>query len=177
MKDREEILAGAEAAARAGATRYCMVMSGRGPTIAMTQPARRADPRGEAALADRGVPLGRLLLEEEHARILADAGLDRLNHNLNTSESHYGEILLHAHLRRSRAHAGRGEEVRHRGVQRADPGDGRAGAPNVVEVASGCASSKVPSIPVNFLIPIDGKPGSVRTGRSTPERCPARAVA
>ena len=37
MKDRAEILAGAEAAARAGATRYCMVMSGRGPTIPMTQ--------------------------------------------------------------------------------------------------------------------------------------------
>ena len=32
------------------------------------------------------------LLGEEHARILADAGLDRLNHNLNTSESHYEKI-------------------------------------------------------------------------------------
>jgi len=33
-----------------------------------------------------GVCLSVGLLEEEHARILADAGLDRLNHNLNTSE-------------------------------------------------------------------------------------------
>ena len=28
----------------------------------------------------------------EVGRLLADAGLDRLNHNLNTSESHYPEI-------------------------------------------------------------------------------------
>ena len=32
MKSEDEILAEAEAAARSGATRYCMVMSGRGPT-------------------------------------------------------------------------------------------------------------------------------------------------
>ena len=37
MKSDEEILAGAERAARAGATRYCMVLSGRGPTVERTR--------------------------------------------------------------------------------------------------------------------------------------------
>ena len=120
MKDREEILAGAERAARAGATRYCMVMSGRGPTIAMTR--RLAELIREVKQRfPIEVCLSVGLLEEEHARILADAGLDRLNHNLNTSESHYGEICsTHTYADRVRT-LRRGEEVRDRGVQRADP--------------------------------------------------------
>src|SRR4029450_1484788 len=41
------------------------------------------------------------LLGEEHARILAEAGLDRLNHNLNTSERHYAEVCsTHTHADR-----------------------------------------------------------------------------
>jgi biotin synthase len=73
MKDREEILAGAEAAARAGRTRYCMVMSGRGPTLALTQ--RLAELIREVKQRwPIEVCLSVGLLEEEHARILADAG-------------------------------------------------------------------------------------------------------
>ena len=91
MKSDDEILAEADAAARAGASRYCMALSGRGPTL------ERARRLGEIVrkIKDRHpieVCLSIGLLGEEHARILADAGLDRLNHNLNTSESHYGEI-------------------------------------------------------------------------------------
>ena len=32
------------------------------------------------------------LLDDEQAARLKAAGVDRVNHNLNTSESHYGEI-------------------------------------------------------------------------------------
>src|SRR3990172_3443458 len=91
LKSEEEILAGAERAARAGATRYCIVLSGRGPTLERTRElagiVRRIKERFPI-----GVCLSVGLLEEGHARILADAGLDRLNHNLNTSESHYPQI-------------------------------------------------------------------------------------
>src|SRR3989442_12436489 len=91
MMDREELLAGDEQAARGGATRYCMVMSGRGPTLAMAH--RLAELIREVKQRfPIEVCLSVGLLEEEHARILADAGLDRLNHNLNTSESHYDKI-------------------------------------------------------------------------------------
>ena len=68
-----------------------MALSGRGPTV------ERARRLGEIVrkIKERHpieVCLSVGLLEEEHAQILADAGLDRLNHNLNTSESHYSEI-------------------------------------------------------------------------------------
>jgi biotin synthase len=84
MKSEEEILEEAGAAVRAGASRYCMVLSGRGPLASIVRAVKEHHPI-EVCLS-----VG--LLEEEHARILADAGLDRLNHNLNTSESHYAEI-------------------------------------------------------------------------------------
>ena len=91
MKSEDEILAEAEAAAKAGATRYCMVMSGRGPTVAGAR--RLADVvRKVKKRYPIEVCLSIGLLGEEHARILADAGLDRLNHNLNTAERHYDEI-------------------------------------------------------------------------------------
>ena len=91
IKSDEEILRGAEAAARAGATRYCIVLSGRGPTLERTR--RLA---GIVRTIKERYPIGVCvsagLLGDEEARLLADAGLDRFNHNLNTSEAHYGEI-------------------------------------------------------------------------------------
>jgi biotin synthase len=168
MKSREEILAGAERAARAGATRYCMVMSGRGPTLAATQ--RLAVLIRE--VKDRfpiEVCLSVGLLEEEHARILADAGLDRLNHNLNTSESHYGRICsTHTYADRVRTLVA----ARKCGIEACSGlilGMGEASA-DVVEVSFRLRELEVPSIPVNFLIPIDGN--RVRSdGSLTPERC------
>ena len=91
MKSDEEIFAGAEQAARAGATRYCMVLSGRGPTRERTQHlanlVRTVKQRWPIEVC---LSVG--LVDEEKARLLADAGLDRLNHNLNTSSAHYDEI-------------------------------------------------------------------------------------
>ena len=71
-------------AADAGASRYCMVLSGRGPSVAATRKLAEVI-RGVKERFPIEVCLSVGLLEEEHARILADAGLDRLNHNLNTS--------------------------------------------------------------------------------------------
>jgi biotin synthase len=145
MKDREEILAGAEAAAKAGATRYCMVMSGRGPTLALTQ--RLADLIREVKQRyPIEVCLSVGLLEEEHARILADAGLDRLNHNLNTSESHYGQICsTHTYADRVRTLVA----AKKCGIEACSGlilGMGEQSA-DVVEVAFRLRELEVPSIP------------------------------
>ena len=173
LKSDEEILAGAEAAARAGATRYCMVLSGRGPTLERTQRLAEIIRKVKSAYPIE-VCLSVGLLGEEHARVLADAGLDRLNHNLNTSEAHYGEICT-THTYRDRVNTllaakkcgiepcsglivGMGETSR-----------------DVVEVALRLRELEVPSIPVNFLIPIEGNP-VVSDGSLTPERC-LRALA
>jgi biotin synthase len=167
MKSDEEILAGAEQAARAGATRYCMVLSGRGPTLERT---RRL---GELIREVKQrypieVCLSVGLLGDEHARVLAEAGLDRLNHNLNTSESHYPEICsTHTYADRVNTLLA----AKRHGIEACSGmilGMGER-SPDVVEVAFKLRELEVPSIPVNFLIPIPGNP-VLSDGSLTPER-------
>jgi biotin synthase len=168
MKSDEEILAGAERAARAGASRYCMALSGRGPTMEQTH--RLADlVRRVKARVPIEICLSAGLIGEEQARILADAGLDRLNHNLNTSESHYREICS------THTFADRVETItaaRQCGLGTCSGfimGMGESSR-DLVEVGFRLRELEVPSIPVNFLIPIDGNP-LLSDGSLSPERC------
>ena len=173
MKRDEQILAEAEAAARAGATRYCMVLSGRGPTLATTRHLA-ALIREVKARHPIEVCLSVGLLGEEHARILADAGLDRLNHNLNTSESHYAAICS-THTYQDRVDTLLA--ARKCGIEPCSGlivGMGEASR-DVVEVAFRLRELQVPSIPVNFLVPIEGN-RVVSDGSITPERA-LRALA
>jgi biotin synthase len=168
MKGEAEILAEAERAARAGASRYCMVLSGRGPTLQTTRRLAELVRRVKERFPIE-VCLSVGLLDEERARILADAGLDRLNHNLNTSASHYPEICsTHDYADRVRTLAA----ARRCGIQTCSGliiGMGEASR-DVVEVAFALRELEVPSIPVNFLIPIEGNP--LRSdGSLSPERC------
>jgi biotin synthase len=168
MKSDEAIYAEAEAAARAGASRYCMVLSGRGPTLAATR--RLAEViRGVKERYPIEVCLSVGLLDEEHARILADAGLDRLNHNLNTSASRYPEICsTHTYEDRVRT-LGAAKKC---GIETCSGliiGMGEQSA-DILEVALHLRELEVPSIPVNFLIPIDGNPVQ-NDGSLDPERC------
>ncbi len=173
MKSDEEILAGAERAARAGASRYCIVASGRGPSV---EGARRLASlvRTVKERYPIEVCLSVGLLEEEHARILAAAGLDRLNHNLNTSESHYPEICsTHDYDDRVRTLAA----AKKCGIEPCSGlilGMGESSG-DVIEVAFSLRELEVPSIPVNFLIPIEGNPVT-SDGSLAPERC-LRALA
>jgi biotin synthase len=168
MKRDEEIFAEAENAAREGASRYWMVLSGRGPgperVKKLAQVVRDLKSRYPLEIC---VSAG--LLDDEGAAQLADAGLDRLNHNLNTSESHYSSICsTHTYadrvatLQAAKRHGigtccgvivGMGETIEDR-----------------IEVAFRLRELEVPSIPVNFLIPIDGNPVT-DDGSLTPERC------
>jgi biotin synthase len=143
-------------------------MSGRGPTIAMTH--RLADLIREVK---RRFPievcLSVGLLEEEHALILADAGLDRLNHNLNTSESHYDKICsTHTYADRVRTLAA-AKKAKIEPCSGLILGMGERSA-DVIEVSFRLRELEVPSIPVNFLIPIEGNPVQ-SDGSLTPERC------
>ena len=87
----DEVLAEARRARDAGATRYCMGAAWRSP---------KDRDLGEVADMVEGVKslgmetcvtLG--MLSESQAERLANAGLDYYNHNLDTSESFYGEII------------------------------------------------------------------------------------
>jgi len=156
MKSDDRILAEAEAAAAAGASRYCMVLSGRGPTLERTR--RLADLiRRVKEKYPVEVCLSAGLIEDEHARILAEAGLDRLNHNLNTSEARYGEVCTtHTYADRVATL----EAARRHGIGSCSGlivGMGE-GPDDIYELALDLQRLEVPSIPVNFLIPIEGNP-------------------
>jgi biotin synthase len=168
MKPDAEILAGAEAAWRAGATRYCMALSGRGPTLAQTRHLAGL----VRTIRERygiGTCLSVGLVGDEHARILAEAGLERLNHNLNTSESHYPAVCAtHTYADRVATLAA---AARHRigTCSGFIMGMGEK-SDDLVEVAFKLRELEVPSIPVNFLVPVPGNP--IRDdGSLTPERC------
>ncbi len=168
MKPAEEIFAEAEEAARIGALRYCMVLSGRGPTLAYTR--RLAEIIREIKQRHSlQVCLSAGLLDEEKARILADAGLDRLNHNLNTSEGHYATICsTHTYADRIATL----EAARKCGIQTCSGlilGMGETST-DLLEVAFRLRELEVPSIPMNFLIPIEGNQ-VIDDGTLTPERC------
>jgi len=168
MKSDEEILAGAEAAARGGASRYCIVLSGRGPTLERTR--RLAGVIRQ--VKDRfpiEVCLSAGLLGEEHARLLADAGLDRVNHNLNTSESHYDTICS------THSYADRVNTLRAAKKCGIEPCSGLIAGmgesdDDLIDVALRLRELEVPSIPVNFLIPIEGNQVT-SDGSLSPERC------
>jgi biotin synthase len=168
MKDPEQILEEAERAAKSGASRYCMVLSGRGPTLETTR-RLAAVVREVKERFPIEVCVSAGLLDEEQARILADAGLDRFNHNLNTSESHYGEICsTHTYEDRVRTL----KAARASGIGLCSGlilGMGETSR-DVVDVALELRGLEVPSIPVNFLIPIEGNPVT-DDGSLTPERC------
>lgn len=173
MKSDEEIFAEAEHAARAGASRYCMVLSGRGPTLERTEKLAELI-RGVKQRWPIEVCLSVGLLDDEKASILAAAGLDRLNHNLNTSAAHYGEICT-THTYADRVST-LGAAKKH-GIETCSGlilGMGEA-SEDVIEVAFALRELGVPSIPVNFLIPIEGNQVQ-RDGSLTPQRC-LRALA
>ena len=91
LMDTELLIEGAKRAGQAGATRYCMVTSGRGPTDEeidqFCDVARAIKKEHPLELC---MCLG--LLTEPQARRLKEAGVGWVNHNLNTSERFYPEI-------------------------------------------------------------------------------------
>ena len=168
MKSDEEIFAEAEAAAKAGASRYCMALSGRGPSLAQTRKlAALIREMKERYPIELCLSVG--FVDEERALLLAEAGLDRLNHNLNTSESHYREICsTHGYGDRLRTLA----TAKKCGVEPCSGlivGMGEE-SKDIVDLAFQLRELEVRSIPVNFLIPIDGNPLQ-GDGSLTPTRC------
>src|SRR3989338_10895532 len=88
---RERLLEGAVKAKAAGAVRYCMVNSGRGPTQ------KEIEELAEVVQEIKSnVPINICcsvgLMNEAKARILKEAGVERVNHNLNTSRKYYSKI-------------------------------------------------------------------------------------
>jgi len=156
LVDDERLFEGAARAAGAGSRRYCIVMSGRGPSDAEIDRLCRAVGRikerhGLSICCSLG------LLDGAKARRLKEAGVDRLNHNLNTSEGFYARICsTHTYADRMETlSAGRGAGLELCSGVIFGQGEGEG---DILDVCEALRELAPESIPVNFLHPIPGTP-------------------
>ena len=87
----EQVEQAARTAKEAGATRFCMGAAWRSPKDRDVDTLVQMIDAVRAQGLETCMTLG--MLTESQADRLADAGLDYYNHNLDTSEEHYGEII------------------------------------------------------------------------------------
>ena len=168
LKPEEEILAEAKDAYESGAYRYCMVLSGRGPSKKRVAHLAELIQKIKSQYPIQ-VCLSAGLIKREDAQTLKEAGLDRLNHNLNTSEAHYSNICTtHTYAERINT-LNAAEEAGIKLCSGIIVGMGET-TDDVIEVAKTLRRLKVQSIPVNFLIPIQGNVLSTEPDL-TPEYC------
>ncbi len=152
----ERLLSEARKAQAAQAKTYCIVASGRGPSDKEVEHVARAVRRIKKELGMHICAcLG--LLKPEQARLLAEAGVDRINHNLNTSRRYYAEICsTHSYQDRIETL----QVAQQAGLELCSGliiGMGET-KDDLVDVVMELRGLNVQSIPVNFLHPIDGTP-------------------
>lgn len=165
----EEAKRQAEFGLAGGASRVCLVASGRGPShrdvgrvAEMTEAIKAANPQTEVCAC-----LG--ILKEGQAERLRRAGVDAYNHNLNTAPSHYEQICS-SHTFQDRVDTV--DSARSAGLSPCSGlivGMGESDE-QLVEAVEALREVDSDSIPVNFLIPFDGTPLE-GTWELSPQRC------
>ena len=165
---KSQMVEAARRASESKAIRYCIVISGRGPLE------REISEISEAVREIKGsVPvqvccsLG--LLTESDARWLKEAGVDRINHNLNASERFHPQMVTtHSYQDRlatiSHARAA-GLEICSGGIAGMGETD-----EDVIDLALSLREVRPDSIPMNFLHPVEGTPMQDQNNL-TPQRC------
>ncbi|WP_107841304.1 biotin synthase BioB [Metasolibacillus meyeri] len=151
---KEEILAGAKQAFDNQIGTFCIVASGRGPTRKDVNVVSEAvqeikEKYGLKVCACLG------LLKDEQAEQLKEAGVDRYNHNLNTSARHH-DFITTSHTYEDRVNTV--EIAKKHGLS---PCSGaivgmKETKQDVVDIAYALYALDADSIPVNFLNAIDG---------------------
>lgn len=154
IKSDDEVFEEARRAYEAGAHRYCMVFAGRGPNnkrtdklVSLITEIKKRYPLEVCVSAG--------LLDDDKAARLKAAGLDRYNHNLNTSRDNYAKICTtHTYDDRVRTL----ESAKNAGMDVCSGlivGMGET-HDELVELAQTLCRFHAESIPVNFLLPIEG---------------------
>jgi biotin synthase len=156
LANERVLMEGAQKAKASQARTYCIVASGRGPTDREVDHVCNVVRRIKNELGMHiCVCLG--LLKPEQAKKLAEAGVDRVNHNLNTSRRFYQEICT-THTYQDRIDTL--DVVRESGMELCSGlivGMGET-EDDLLDVVLELRGLKVESIPVNFLHAIDGTP-------------------
>jgi biotin synthase len=152
-----------------GASRVCLVASGRGPgdrdveRVAAVVDELKASHPGVEVCACLG------LLADGQAERLAEAGVDAYNHNLNTAESRYAEICS------THTYADRVDTVEKARTAGLSPCSGLIvgmgeSDDELVDAILALRDLGGDSIPVNFLMPFEGTP-LAGTHELNPLRC------
>ena len=166
---KEETLKQAGAGLSGGATRVCMVSSGRGPSerdidkvVEMTE-ALKDEYDGVEVCACLG------LLKDGQAERLKAAGVDAYNHNINTAESHH-DTIVQTHTYDDRVTTiGKAKAAGLSPCSGLIAGLGETDE-QLVEALFALKELDADSIPVNFLMPFDGTPYE-NTWELSPTRC------
>ncbi len=168
MVSPEHMLKAARRAYQAKAERYCMVISGRSPLEKEVDTIASAVKRIKQELPMQ-VCCSLGLLTEPQARRLKAAGVDRINHNLNTSEAYHSSICT-THTYQDRMTALR--NARAAGLELCSGGIVGMGESDedLVDLALALLELDPDSIPLNMLHPIPGTPLADAT-HLTPQRC------
>lgn len=157
LMEIEAVLNDARAAKAAGASRFCMGAAWRNPKArdmpAVTAMIREVKAMGMETCATLG------MLTPDQALELKSAGLDYYNHNLDTSEEFYGEIIT------TRTYQDRLEtlaHVRDAGLKTCCGGILGMGESRADRAALLVTLANLPahpeSVPMNLLIPAEGTP-------------------
>ncbi len=156
MLSVDQLLDGARVAAQRDSKTYCIVISGRAPSERELKAVEMVVPRVKEEFNLKICACLGLLTPENAARLKA-CGVDRVNHNLNTSEEHYGEICsTHTYADRMQTL----KNVRSAGLELCSGGIVGMGESHqdLVSMALELRELQVESIPLNFLHAIEGTP-------------------
>lgn len=153
---REKLMDGARVASERNSKTYCIVISARGPSEREMKAVETIVPEiKEKYGLNICACLG--LLTPDQAQRLKACGVDKVNHNLNTSREYYGEICT-THTYEDRVDTLKA--VRDAGLALCSGGIIGMGEKDldVVRMAFELRNLSVESIPLNFLNSIEGTP-------------------
>lgn len=165
---KEKIVQAADRAASLQAGTFCMAISGRSPSESVFNSVLEAF---EAVKNKHNLKICACLglLSEDRTQRLAEIGVDRVNHNLNTSEKHHENIVS--------THTFGDRVATIKNVQKAGITTCSGGIlgmnetdEDIIDLAYSLRELDVTSVPINFLIPIEGTPLSA-VNQLNPRRC------
>jgi biotin synthase len=169
LVSKERLLKEARRAREINATRFCMALSGSRPTEKEIEQLCKII---RTIKEETQLPLcGSLgFLDKGQAERLKAAGLDRVNHNLNTSQRFYSQICT-THSYQDRLDTlsccqAAGLEICSGGII----GQGESDE-DIIDLMLALREVKPQAIPINFLIPIEGTPFEDRARDLNPRRC------
>jgi biotin synthase len=156
LVSKDEMLAGAEKAVAINANRYCIVVSGRKASKEEVDKIADAIKEIKESYPIK-VCCSLGTIDEEDLAKLKDAGVDRINHNLETSEKYFSKIVS-THTWKERYETIK--KIQKVGLSTCTGGIFGMGESDedIVDLAMTYRDLKVDSIPLNFLIPIPGTP-------------------